>query len=89
MFVTTDAAYHVWHLAFDKILREAEQQSLLPVLDSMVVRLVEVARSQEAELAGTDLGEAATASLSSTKRRRPCWNSTSARLVLSPKKRSI
>ncbi|MCP3996294.1 MAG: DUF3160 domain-containing protein, partial [bacterium] len=59
VFVTTDAAYHVWHLAFDKILREAEQQSLLPVLESMVVRLVELARSQEAELDGTDLEEAA------------------------------
>ena len=59
VFVTTDAAYHVWHLAFDKILRETEQQTLLPALEDMVLRLVEVARAQETELAGTDLAEAA------------------------------
>ncbi|MDJ0952587.1 MAG: DUF3160 domain-containing protein [Acidimicrobiia bacterium] len=59
VFFTTDAAYHVWHLAFDKILREAEQQSLLPVLESMLLRLVELARAQESELAGSDLAEAA------------------------------
>ncbi len=59
VFVTTDAAYHVWHLAFDKILREAEQQTLLPTLEDMLARLVELARAQEAELAGTGLSEAA------------------------------
>ncbi len=59
VFVTTDAAYHVWHLAFDKILREAEQQSLLPILEQMLTRLVELARAQEAELAGTEHAEMA------------------------------
>jgi len=59
VFLTTDTAYHVWHLAFDKILRETEQQTLLPALESMVARLVELARAQENELAGTDLAEAA------------------------------
>jgi len=58
VFFTTDAAYHVWHLAFDKILREAEQQALLPALESMLTRLVDLARAQETELAGTDLAEA-------------------------------
>lgn len=59
VFVTTDAAYHVWHLAFDKILRETEEKTLLPALEEMLTRLVELARSQESELAGTDLAEAA------------------------------
>ncbi|MDJ0497814.1 MAG: DUF3160 domain-containing protein [Acidimicrobiia bacterium] len=59
VFVTTDAAYHVWHLAFDKILRETEQQTLLPALEEMVTRLVELARAQENELADTELAEAA------------------------------
>lgn len=59
VFVTTDAAYHVWHLVFDKILREVEQQSLLPALDSLVARLVAGARAQEAELAGGELADAA------------------------------
>ena len=30
VFVTTDAAYHVWHLVFSKVLREMEEQVLLP-----------------------------------------------------------
>lgn len=59
VYLTTDAAYHVWHLAFDKILREAEQQRLLPALEEMVARLVDLARAQEGELAGTELEEAA------------------------------
>jgi hypothetical protein len=59
VYVTTDAAYHVWHLAFDKILREAEQQRLLPILEVMVASLVDLARAQETELAGTELAEAA------------------------------
>ena len=59
VFVTTDAAYHVWHLAFDKILREAEQQSLLPILEQMVTRLVELARAQETELSGSEHAEIA------------------------------
>lgn len=59
VFVTTDAAYNVWHLAFDKILREAETQHLLPALEDMVGSLVELARAQETEMAGTGLEEAA------------------------------
>ncbi|MDH3300703.1 MAG: DUF3160 domain-containing protein [Acidimicrobiia bacterium] len=57
VLVTTDAAYHVWHLVFDKILREAEQQSLLPVLDTLVTDLVTRARVQENELAGSVLAD--------------------------------
>jgi hypothetical protein len=59
VFFTTDAAYNVWHLAFDKILRETEQQKLLPALEDMVGSLVELARAQEVELSGTDLEEVA------------------------------
>ncbi len=57
VFVTTDAAYHVWHLAFDKILRETEQQTLLPILEELVAELVTRARAQEAELAGSPLAD--------------------------------
>jgi hypothetical protein len=59
IYLTTDAAYNVWHLAFDKILRETEQQRLLPVLEDMLGRLVVLARAQESELSGTGLEEAA------------------------------
>jgi len=59
VFVTTDAAYHQWHLVFDKLLRDTEEGVLLPVLESMVTDLVAGARAQESDLAGTDLEDAA------------------------------
>ncbi len=59
LFVTTDAAYHVWHLAFSKVLREAEQQALLPVLEELVGGLRAAATDQRGELAGTELEEPA------------------------------
>jgi hypothetical protein len=55
VFVTTDAAYHTWHLVFDKVLRTLEQRVLLPKLESLVSRLLDAAGAQAAELAGTPL----------------------------------
>ncbi len=60
VFVTTDLAYHVWHLAFDKVLRETEQQVLLPLLEEFILDALEAARRQQAELAGTELADDAT-----------------------------
>lgn len=60
VFVTTDVAYHAWHLVFSKVLREAEQQAMLPVLEDLVRGLLAAAESQETELAGTPLAEHAT-----------------------------
>ena len=59
LFVTTDALYHSWHLAFDKVLRDTEQQRLLPILDRFLTGAVEAARAQEADLAGTALADSA------------------------------
>jgi hypothetical protein len=56
-FVTTDAAYHSWHLVFDKILREVEQQRLLPALEELTTGLRRNAKAQAAELAGTELAD--------------------------------
>ena len=58
VFVTTDAAYHTWHLVFDKILRESEQQVFLPLLEEMLSGLVERSRAQASQYAGTPLEEA-------------------------------
>ncbi|NLI19147.1 MAG: DUF3160 domain-containing protein [Actinomycetales bacterium] len=58
-YVTTDAAYHVWHLVFDKVLRAVEEETLLPALDELVLGLLEGAQDQEIELAGTELEEEA------------------------------
>ncbi len=59
IFVTTDALYHSWHLVFDKVLRDTEQQGLLPILEQFLVGAVEAARVQEAALAGSTLVDAA------------------------------
>jgi hypothetical protein len=59
VLVTTDAAYHVWHLVFDKVLRSLEQEVLLPRLEALVTGLVEAGAAQSAELAGTPVEEAA------------------------------
>jgi hypothetical protein len=59
IYVTTDALYHTWHLVFDKVLRDTEQQSLLPALTHLLTRAVPAARAQQQALAGTPLGDAA------------------------------
>ena len=59
-FVTTDAAYHSWHLVFDKILREVEQQRLLPALEQLVKGMRKNAAAQQRELTDTELADDAT-----------------------------
>jgi hypothetical protein len=59
VYVTTDAAYNTWHLVFDKVLRDLEQKVLLPKLEDLVSGLLVAARSQDRELAGTPLADAA------------------------------
>lgn len=59
VFVTTDAALNAWHLVFDKVLRETEERHLLPALERLVLGLVEEARAQREELAGTTLADPA------------------------------
>jgi hypothetical protein len=56
-YVTTDVAYHSWHLVFSKVLRETEQQVLLPILQELIAGLVEASRRQVDELAGTAVAE--------------------------------
>jgi hypothetical protein len=59
VFVTTDAAYHSWHLVFDKLLRSIEQEVLLPKLETLVRGLLEGAHAQTGEVAGTPVEDAA------------------------------
>jgi hypothetical protein len=55
VFVTTDVAFHDWHLVFDKVLRSLEQEVLLPKLEALATGWLEGAAAQTAELAGTAL----------------------------------
>ncbi len=60
VFVTTDAGYHLWHQVFDKVLRDTETNALLPVLERLITRLVDAARTQAAGAAATGVEDAAT-----------------------------
>ncbi|MFZ0161909.1 MAG: DUF3160 domain-containing protein [Kineosporiaceae bacterium] len=59
VYVTTDAAYHVWHLTFDKVLRTLEAEVLLPKLQTLVGQTLTAATTQTTELSGTRLADAA------------------------------
>ncbi|MFB3738369.1 MAG: DUF3160 domain-containing protein [Candidatus Velamenicoccus archaeovorus] len=59
VFVTTDVAYHTWHLVFDKLLRSLEQEVLLPKLETLVAGLLDAAERQADEAAGSGSAEAA------------------------------
>ncbi|MGA7281098.1 MAG: DUF3160 domain-containing protein, partial [Acidimicrobiia bacterium] len=56
LFVTTDAAYHYWHLAFAKALRDTEQLVLLPILEQFTLTLNQVAEADAGALQGTSMG---------------------------------
>jgi hypothetical protein len=56
VYVTTDAAYHEWHLVFSKALRDTEEQALLPLLEDLVTGLVGV--STYPEVSDPSVGEA-------------------------------
>ena len=60
VFVTTDVAYHLTHLAFSKVLRTAEAQTFLPALEGLLTDLEAAAAAQTDELADTPLADAAT-----------------------------
>jgi hypothetical protein len=59
VYVTTDVAYHEWHLAFDKLLRTIEQQVLLPKLETLVSGSLQAAHEQASELKGSSLEDSA------------------------------
>jgi len=59
VFVTTDVAYHEWHLVFDKVLRDLEQKELLPKLETLVSGALQAAHEQANELKGSSLEDSA------------------------------
>lgn len=56
-YVTTDVVYHLWHLVFDKTLRDLERDVLLPTVEDLVGGLLEATTAQAEDLAGTALAE--------------------------------
>ncbi len=59
VFVTTDSLFHVYHLVFDKMLRDLETQSFIPMLGELTGALVTASMDQYNQLKGTDLEELA------------------------------
>ncbi len=55
VFVTTDAIYHVYHLVFDKMLRDLETKAFIPILYELTDAMVEESASQYSDLKGTEL----------------------------------
>ena len=59
IFVTTDSIYHVYHLLFDKMLRDLERDSFIPMLNSLTSTMLNASYQQYQALKGTALEEPA------------------------------
>ncbi len=59
VFITLDSIYHVYHLLFDKLLRELEREQLATAIMSLTDALVEAAQAQYEEAIGTPLEDSA------------------------------
>jgi len=55
VFVTTDSVYHVYHLLFDKMLRDLEREHLEPDIRALTAACLQSAQALYAELQGTEL----------------------------------
>jgi hypothetical protein len=59
VFVTTDSIYHVYHLIFDKMLRDLERDSFIATLSSLTSTMLSASYQQYQSLKGTALEEPA------------------------------
>ncbi len=59
VFITTDSIYHVYHLLFDKMLRDLERDSFIATLNSLTTTMLNASYQQYGTLKGTALEEPA------------------------------
>ena len=59
VFITTDSVYHVYHLIFDKMLRDLETDSFIATLQQLTSAMLTSSYQQYQSLAGTALEEPA------------------------------
>lgn len=59
VFVTLDSVLHVYHLIFDKMLRDLENEYFIPYLEALTRSMQEASLAQYDSLAGSSLQEAA------------------------------
>ncbi len=55
IFITTDSVLHIYHLLFDKLLRDLETRQFIPILEEMTMAMISQCESQLLEAQGTDL----------------------------------
>ncbi len=58
-FITTDSIFHIYHLIFDKMLRDLETTSFIPMLKELTDAMLNASLAQYEQLTGTELEEAA------------------------------
>jgi hypothetical protein len=59
VFVTTDSVYHVYHLIFDKMLRDLERDYFITILQSLTRTLLAASHAQFQQVQGTALEDPA------------------------------
>lgn len=59
VFVTTDAVFHVYHLIFDKMLRDLERTSFMDLLYELTTAMLDESLNQYVILKGTEMETAA------------------------------
>ena len=59
VFVTTDSVYHVYHLLFDKMLRDLEREYFASDIEVLTAACLQSAQALHAELQGTELEDVA------------------------------
>jgi len=59
LFITTDAVFHIYHLIFDKMLRDLETTHFIATLNSLTNAMIVVSQDQYQQLKGTPLEEPA------------------------------
>ncbi len=55
VFITTDSMFHVYHLVFDKMLRDLETTSFIPMLKDLTATMVNASMDQYNQLKGIEL----------------------------------
>ena len=59
VFVTTDSVFHIYHLIFDKMLRDLERTSFIDTLKELTTAMIDATVAQYNSLAGSELEDAA------------------------------
>lgn len=54
-FITTDSVFHIYHLVFDKMLRDLEREMFIPMLKELTSAMISASKAQYDQVVGTSL----------------------------------